>query len=83
MAIKYYFAYDGAFGDARDGCVIDTAKWQSEDWEKIDSCGDFDRLELAREIAEARGGQVSDFVPVNRDGWRVTSNGKVTVRVIS
>ncbi len=63
MAKNYYFTRDGAYGEAIDGCIIDTTHWTDSDWDEIETVSDWDRVNIARYITEGRGGQVSDMVP--------------------
>ena len=50
---KHYFAADGPYGDAAGMIVIDTASWDTDDWDVIENVTDSDRLRVARELADA------------------------------
>lgn len=58
MAINYYFANDGCFGEAIDGVIVDTANWTDQDWEVVTDAADDVRHHLALILTEYRGGQV-------------------------
>jgi hypothetical protein len=57
---KHYFTPDGTYGDASDLSIIDTANWVERDWERIEECGDNDRLDIARIIDAFRSGKWVD-----------------------
>lgn len=67
MAIIYYFANDGAYGEGANGVVVDTAKWTDRDWDAVSDCADDVRAHLARILTEYRGGRIIDMVPIDQE----------------
>lgn len=65
MAINYYFASDGTFGQAIDGVIVDTANWTDQDWEIVTGAADDVRHHLAPILTEYRGGKVTHMVPID------------------
>lgn len=54
---KHYFSQDGNYGDADSLTVVDTSRWTSDDWDAIDEAPDYDRVRVARLIADKYQGQ--------------------------
>jgi len=54
MAI--YFAQDGSYGNANGLIILDALGWSSDDWERIENASDFNRLDVAIDIAQENGG---------------------------
>jgi hypothetical protein len=47
---SYYFAEDGNYGEADKLVVIETSKWNEDDWQEIDDTPDWDRPRVAKII---------------------------------
>lgn len=48
----HYFAEDGNFGSAERLVILDTTYWNEDDWLEIEEASDYDRTQVAREIAQ-------------------------------
>lgn len=48
---KVYVARDGNYGDAEGLVILDAAALTAADWAELDECGDWQRAELAAELA--------------------------------
>jgi hypothetical protein len=48
----HYFAEDGNYGDAANIVIIETSKWNDDDWEEIDDTPDWDRPRTAKIISK-------------------------------
>lgn len=49
-----WISEEGTFGTG-NLILVDTENWTDEDWEEIDNCNDWDRLQTAIDICEKRG----------------------------
>lgn len=58
---RYYFAANGSYGDSRGLVLIDVGNFADEDWQDIEICPDFTRLQLAATIARQRDSEVGDI----------------------
>jgi len=47
-----YFAQDGNYGDADSLLIFDTTLWSEDEWMEIEEAGDFNRTEIAQDIAQ-------------------------------
>ena len=54
MALTY-FAQDGSYGDAAGLVIIDTRAWNNDQWESVESAGDYERAAIAASIALENG----------------------------
>lgn len=61
-----YFAADGSWGNAEGILVVDARRWSSEDFERVSSCADSDRLEIAKSINSDLS-SVDDALPLEYD----------------
>ena len=52
--MKHFFSASGDYGDATGMLVVKTHNFTKSDWRKIEECGDFDRLGIAKAIAKKR-----------------------------
>lgn len=48
----HYFATDGNYGDGDQVAIIDTTRWTSADWARIEAASDNDRFAVAKRIDE-------------------------------
>lgn len=56
----HYFAIDGNFGNA-DGIVLcQTQDWTEEDWDRVETCTDDERANIAVEISRQYGNLLLD-----------------------
>lgn len=54
MALTY-FAQDGSYGDASGLVIIDTRAWPQDDWDRVDTAHDRDRVRIALEVGMENG----------------------------
>ena len=57
----HYFADDGSYGNARGLYIAETSDWSDEQWEAIDEASDYDRHEIASDIASENGSDFTSF----------------------
>ncbi len=56
----HYFAIDGNYGNA-DGIVLcQTQDWTEEDWDRVETCTDDERANIAVEISRQYGNLLLD-----------------------
>jgi hypothetical protein len=53
MKQSSYFAPDGNYGDAEGLLLLDTTDWSEDDWLAIEEAGDFNRTQVAQDIAKS------------------------------
>ena len=54
MALTY-FAQDGSYGDAAGLIIIDTRAWNQDEWDRVDTAHDRDRVRIALEVGMENG----------------------------
>ena len=57
----HYFAMDGNYGDADGIVLVQTQFWTEADWDKVETCTDYERANIAVEVSREYGNLLLDL----------------------